>query len=348
MADLVEQVLQKEIEKQANYKTIEVIKDIDLEIDEGNLLAVDTNPFDLRKYKSKKDVCLKELARDNAQLLINRIFQLPTEKEDGVVVVKLPDTKVLIPRGKPVPKARNFTKWEEYAQMKGIQNRKRSKMVWDEQKNEWKPRWGYNRAADDTKDWCIEVPSNADPYEDQFEKRLKAKSERTAKNELHRLRNIARSQKTKVPGVGLTPTEAPSKDYVSKALAVAKRSTASIGKFTESLPKEKPSKYTGKKRKFEENYGSLKNETSKQLDILQKLKNKEPVIDVTKAVNTQLIEENNESSGKKPFKGKSKGFGGRKKGKGGAKGSFKGGKGSFKGGKSSFKGGKGGGGKRKR
>jgi hypothetical protein len=49
--------------------------------------------------------------------------------------------------------------------------------------------------------------------------------------------------------VGLTPTEAPSKDYLGKALAVAKKSTASIGKFTENLPKEKPSKFSGKKRK---------------------------------------------------------------------------------------------------
>jgi regulator of ribosome biosynthesis len=47
----------------------------------------------------------------------------------------------------------------------------------------------------------------------------------------------------------LTPTNAPSKDHLGKALAVAKKSTASIGKFTDTLPKEKPSKFTGKKRK---------------------------------------------------------------------------------------------------
>jgi hypothetical protein len=52
-----------------------------------------------------------------------------------------------------------------------------------------------------------------------------------------------------VPGVGLTPTDAPSKDYLGKALAVARKSTASIGKFTDKLPTEKASKYTGKKRK---------------------------------------------------------------------------------------------------
>lgn len=26
---------------------------------------------------------------------------------------------------------------------------------------EYKPRWGYKRANDDTKDWLIEVPQNA-------------------------------------------------------------------------------------------------------------------------------------------------------------------------------------------
>jgi len=26
---------------------------------------------------------------------------------------------------------------------------------------EWKPRWGYKRAGDDTKDWLIEVPDTA-------------------------------------------------------------------------------------------------------------------------------------------------------------------------------------------
>ncbi|XP_021348842.1 ribosome biogenesis regulatory protein homolog [Mizuhopecten yessoensis] len=338
MADLVEQVLAKEIEKQANYKTIEVTKDIDLEIDEGNLLAVDTNPFDIRKYKSKRDVCLKDLARDNAQLLINRIFQLPTEKEDGVVVVKLPDTKVLIPRGRPVPKARAFTKWEEYAQMKGIQNKKRSKMVWDEQTKVRHTSIGsyylpQTRPRSDIPVLVVIIYHRPD------------------EGRTYQYWNIARAQKTKVPGVGLTPTDAPSKDHVSKALAVAKRSTASVGKFTDSLRKEKPSKFTGKKRKFEENYGNLKNETSKQLDILQKLKNKEPVVDVARAVNTQMMEENSESSGKTPNRGKSKGFGGGKKGKGGPKGSFKGGKG-FKGGRGGKgggggRGGKGGGGKRK-
>ena len=52
-----------------------------------------------------------------------------------------------------------------------------------------------------------------------------------------------------VPGVGLLPTEAPDKQHVSRAIAEARRSTASVGKFTDKLPKEKPAKNMGKKRK---------------------------------------------------------------------------------------------------
>ena len=52
-----------------------------------------------------------------------------------------------------------------------------------------------------------------------------------------------------MPGVGLTPVDKPDKDQLSRALSTARASTASLGKFDESLPKEKPEKRQGKKRK---------------------------------------------------------------------------------------------------
>ena len=51
MVDIVENVLRETAEKESKYKTTEVYKDIDLELDEGNLLAVDSNPIDLKKYR---------------------------------------------------------------------------------------------------------------------------------------------------------------------------------------------------------------------------------------------------------------------------------------------------------
>ena len=51
MADIVENVLRETAEKESNYKTTEVCKDIALEIDEGNLLTNDTNPTELKDYR---------------------------------------------------------------------------------------------------------------------------------------------------------------------------------------------------------------------------------------------------------------------------------------------------------
>ena len=47
-------------------------------------------------------------------------------------VVPLPDPEFRLPREKPLPKKKELTKWQKYAQEKGIQNRKRDRMVWDE------------------------------------------------------------------------------------------------------------------------------------------------------------------------------------------------------------------------
>lgn len=113
-----------------------------------------------------------------------------------------------------VPKPKPLTKWQQFAKEKGIQKKKKAKLSWDEQLKKWIPLYGFKRAkAQRDKDWVIEVPENANPFEDQFAKKLEAKSERVAKNELQRLRNIARARKIKVPRMGmLTPDVSSAKD----------------------------------------------------------------------------------------------------------------------------------------
>ena len=39
-------------------------------------------------------------------------------------------------------------RWEKFAQEKGIQKKKRSVKVWDEDNQEWRRRFGYQRAGD--------------------------------------------------------------------------------------------------------------------------------------------------------------------------------------------------------
>lgn len=320
----VEELLAKAEEEEAEkLKSITVHKDLELEFDVGNLLAVDKNRIDSRDVRTtKKEAFLRSLARDNTQLLINEMWKLPTERVGGAIVAALPEPTTPLPREKPPPKPKPPTKWEQFAKLKGIQKKKKTNLVWDETAKEWRRRWGYRRARDDTKEWMIEVPGSADPDEDQFARRTNAKKERVARNEYNRLKNIARAQKAKIPGLGLSPKGQQSQSELAKAVSVAKTSTASAGRFQDRLPKEKPAKNTGKKRKFEPLIGDFSNERQKQLELLKVMDSKKPKVDITKAVNKQMREEDREqaaarrsrAAGKKGRKGSAPA---KRKGKGG-------------------------------
>lgn len=52
----------------------------------------------------------------------------------------------------------------------------------------------------------IEVPQNVNPMTDMYEKKANEKSEKVAKNELQRLKNMARARNVKIPRVGLPVT----------------------------------------------------------------------------------------------------------------------------------------------
>merc|ERR1711915_174754 len=113
------------------------------------------------------------------------------------------------------------------------------------------------------------------------------KKERKAKNELQRLRNIARQKKVKVPTVGVVPSSVKDggkssglADELKGAAEFAKSSTASLGKFQPSLHKklEEKSKLKGQKRKFESNTGSSNTEKERNLGILESINSKQPGI----------------------------------------------------------------------
>ncbi|XP_006814819.1 ribosome biogenesis regulatory protein homolog, partial [Saccoglossus kowalevskii] len=160
MATVVESVLLAAAEEEKKYKSIEVKKAIPLEIDPGNLLAFDTTPLEVRSFRQNKKTFLDSLARDNTQLLINDIWKLPVERVEDVIVAKLPPPTYRVPREKSIPRARPPTKWQEYARLKGIQNRKKSRKVWDDEQKKWIPSWGYQSKNDLKKDWLLEVPTN--------------------------------------------------------------------------------------------------------------------------------------------------------------------------------------------
>lgn len=307
MADIVENVLKAEAEKEQLFKTIEVPREIDSVVDLGNLLVEDINSYDKSNYHQSREQCLLDMARDSTQLLFNKIWELPTERKEDAILAKLPEPTTILPREKPVPKPRPETRFEKFAKMKGMTKRKKDKLVYDEQTGKWKRRHGYDKANDKDKVWLMPYKQNEDSNVDLFEKKAEEKKERVAKNELQRLRNLARaSGMKKVPGIGATPSEKPSKLELGRQFLTAKKATASIGKFENKLPKEKPIKGgEGKKRKFAPLLGNIDGEKSSQLDVLKHLNSNKKVLNETKAAN-QVIRQEEMDTAKRKKAGESK------------------------------------------
>ena len=85
--------------------------------------------------RSKPNSYLKDLTRDNVQLLINKIWELSVERVDEAIVAKLPKPNYTLPRSRVIPKPKPLTKWQQFAKEKGIRSKKkgRSKLKWDEE-----------------------------------------------------------------------------------------------------------------------------------------------------------------------------------------------------------------------
>jgi len=346
MSKLAAKVLEDAAKAEALLGSTTVEKPLTLELDLGNMLAIDNNQLDSQEL-SKPDVLLA-LARDNTQLLLNAIWDLETERVEDAVTAKFPPPTFVLPREKPVPKPKAMTKWEKYAKEKGIEKKKKKdRLVWDDVVHKWVPQFGYKKAqVEAEKNWAIPVKHNADPMEDPYEKLAEDKREKVAKNELQRLRNLARAKKVSIPSVGVTPSTknmAESKslsqsDDLKKAADIAKNSTASLGKFQESLNKklEKTAKTKGNKRKFESNTIANVTEKERSLSILQSITNKSARLDIDAAVNKQIFREDQQRRTEKEKERDGKGGGGKKgkgKGKRSNKAHFmnKGGKGKFTG-----------------
>ncbi|OON19875.1 ribosome biogenesis regulatory protein, partial [Opisthorchis viverrini] len=151
----------------------------------------------------------------------------------------LPKPTFRLPREKRIPAVRDLTRWERFAKLKGIKNKKKSRKVWDPTTQSWRPRWGKDRINAPKDKWFIE-----------FAKLTKEKNERRAKNELQRLRNIARVVKPgQAPPVGVLSESQGSRNELSRALSIAKVSDASMGRFNAPLDERKISKKTEKKMK---------------------------------------------------------------------------------------------------
>ncbi|XP_076242729.1 ribosome biogenesis regulatory protein homolog [Calliopsis andreniformis] len=278
--DIVNSILESSNQEKDPRKSTEVHKEVEVETDVGTLLALDYNTINLKSLRSDQEEYLKSLTRDNVQILINKIWELPTQRVEEAIMAKLPKPEFVLPRARQLPKPKPLTKWQQFAKEKGIKPKKKtkSKLKWDEELQKWIPTFGYKRnKAEEQKKWLVEMNDQNKVMEDPFAAAKAAKEERKAKNELQRLRNIAKAKNIKIPRVGL-PTKEQFHDsqQLSQAITIARTSTASVGKFQDRLPKEKDAKgiakqVPGMKRKPEVVPANIHEEKKRNKDLAENI-----------------------------------------------------------------------------
>ncbi|CAK8530301.1 unnamed protein product [Lathyrus sativus] len=289
------------------------------EVDLGNLMAFDSHhPFPSQQQSRVELVneCLQK-GTELVQAIADSLFTLPSTEDIDGPLVKLPPPTTRLPREKHFPRPKPPTKWETFAQKKGIKNRKKDKVVFDEQSGTWKRRHGYDRANDEEAIPIIEAKPTDDPDEDPFAKRRENKKGRVDKQEKNRLQNLKNAAKfgalpshvqlaaTSLPitGTQAAPKKA-TKDELGNVAGIAATATASGGKFDKKLPGEKPAQHKGKYRKFlpvaeGTGIGSLEREQTEK--ILNKImsKNNHDILNVNKAVTVHNVKkEKNRKSDK--------------------------------------------------
>ncbi|KAK3700140.1 hypothetical protein LTR37_016143 [Vermiconidia calcicola] len=156
--------------------------------DLGHLMCNDPNPLPSLKSATtdaEKEAILAKTAQECAQALINQLLSccpISRSQDDGALQIALPAPEMQLPREKPVPTEKQKTKWEKFAEKKGIKGKKKEgKLVYDEAKGDWVPKYGYKgKNTDGDGDWLVEVDEKADKEGEDGEKggRKKAKKAR--------------------------------------------------------------------------------------------------------------------------------------------------------------------------
>lgn len=241
-----------------------------VDVDLGHLMVCDPSPVSVRPGDAAG---LLALTRDNAQLLVNALFGLPSESRAHATVVVLPRPKFALPRSKPMPKPRVATRWEEFAKLKGITKRKKDRMVMDESTGEYRPSYGYKSANMD-RPWVYEHKDGAADDYDPFAEADSAKRKRAtveAKKQAHNLARAgvvapatsrpasSKSVKAKAASrAGALPArvidqiggEKPRQATVRELIAIQAQSTASHGVFDQTLKNQPKDRRPTKKRKL--------------------------------------------------------------------------------------------------
>jgi len=232
---------------------------------------------------------LQDLSRQNTKLLIQKLYAMKAKKletfdeqEDEYKIydyskteydIELPDSTTVFPRQKKLPDAKILTRWEKFAKDKGIQKKRRGRMVYDEATGDWVPRWGAGSQKNIQKQMDIirEAKPGENPKDDPFDKSSMKRKLHSEKQKYREMRNKMESQGLNIrdlpTGVAHVNKKKKDKKTTSKLLEIAQKSTASMGLFDKKAHKEEP-KIVKKRKNTVPGFKNAEEEKRRNLDIL--------------------------------------------------------------------------------
>ncbi|EFA80339.1 ribosome biogenesis regulatory protein [Heterostelium album PN500] len=285
-----------------------VDKDDTLKYDLKNLTAYDYSSINKVEFKENEEEYLKNLSRDNVQLLVTKLFSLPIKAiEEGALALLPNDFASLTPtpREKELPSAKSHTRWEAFAALKGIKKKgKKARMEWDEHYQEYRQSYGANR-ANKHEDYIMEAKESDKVGEDPFSKAEEEKREKVNKQKKRENRNLEESSMRSNAGIGKVKdfgkdNRSQLKSDIGNTFNVAKVSTASMGKFDRLMKDEavKPQRNVKKQRGLGDD-SNIANENKSNMKVLDRIFNKESNINVDKATNQFIAQEQKANYNKK-------------------------------------------------
>ena len=246
------------------------------ELDVGNLIVTDRADVDKESFTKDKWGYISQIARESTQTLISDIYKREDISDHSdpslgkIVLLDKPEMK--FPREKRLPEEKEPTKWELFAQRKGIKKTKKSGKVWNQETHSWVPRFGKGSVKQIEKaqnNWIVEdkIGLHDNPFEGIDPKKYKEETKPMKKG------GKVKKQLSKIK---LSPGTVGRDGYMNKKdaaklLKIAQRSSASLGNFSKNLEGEK---ITAKKRKLKQSDFGKGTDKSKNLRVLERLTKK--------------------------------------------------------------------------
>lgn len=271
-----------------------------ISIDYGHLLITDTNNLTSNEHPEVTETTIRSHAERNFKHLAKGLFAMLKEQqgEDDIKrdydkasdEVALPKPVLTLPRILPIPKEKPLTKWEKYRQEKGIQSRKRRRMVWSEIANDWVPRWGKGSVKKIEKEanWAMEEKEEGvNPFDKQKEEQNLKKQKQEMRHLKNQINAAKASKNENKQGTQMSKRERKGmklqkevqrldqdKKNLSKRLEQVQKSTRSMGHFDKKVKNEKELNIIKKKKVDTDVLLNRKHERSRDKAIMESILNK--------------------------------------------------------------------------